>query len=148
MYFYFWVCIISCISACSFHFPRKNFIFSAFFPSFFHCWTFSSHSHTVRKKISFLQSREFLVSPLRLCVFFFVYNGVSLWWCHRRRFRRKYNERDLFCFTCSFLFVCLFAVGMFCFVLPYSLISHILSVELDTLNCTFLFFIIFIISYR
>lgn len=50
------------------------------------------------------------------------------------------NERDLFCLTCSF-FVCLFAVGMFCFVfIPYSLISHILSVELDTLNCTFFLF--------
>lgn len=49
--------------------------------------------------------------------------------------KEKNNERDLFCLTCSFFFTS--SVGMFCFVLPYSLISHILSVELDTLNCNF-----------
>lgn len=57
-------------------------------------------------------------------------------------------QRKRFVLFYLFIFVCLFAVGMFCFVLPYSLISHILSVELDTLNCTFLSVIIFIISYQ
>lgn len=93
--FYFWVSFISYLMYQLVHF--SFLVKNSCFPSFLHCWTFSSHSHTVRKKIiSFLQSREFLVSPLRLYVF--LCNGVSLWWC----------RRDLFCFTCSLfcLLVC------------------------------------------
>lgn len=55
--FYFWVYFISyhSFSACSFQFPRKNFLFF-FISSLLNIFLSLSHCE---KKISFLQSREF-----------------------------------------------------------------------------------------
>lgn len=63
------------VSACSFQFPRKNFMFSFIFSLLN---IFLSLSHCEKKIISFLQSREFLVSPLCLnvCIMEWVCGGV------------------------------------------------------------------------
>lgn len=140
MYFYVWVCFISTfflfclfvkISSCFPFFSRVEH-----FPLTLTLW---------ENKISFLQSREFLVSPLRLCecmcIMEWVYGGFAV--------VGEKTTKEIFVLLYLFVFFFLFAVGMFCFVLPYSLISHILSVELDTLNCTFILSLItFIISYQ
>lgn len=65
----------------------KKFMISAFFPLFF------SHSHTVRKKSASLQSREFRFVCVCMC--------IMEWVCGYGE-RKKNNERDLFCLTCSF----------------------------------------------
>lgn len=114
--FIFEFALFHIFSACSFQFPRKNFMFSAFFPLCSLSNIFFSLSHCEKKKSASynLESSRFAASSV--CVFFCVYNGVSLWWCHRRRLRQT-RQRKRFVLFYLFIFVfCCWDV-LLCFTL-------------------------------